>query len=70
MKTRVRNLTNISEVSVPVQTGPLTTVYLSKGQTITNQDVYNLPEIAGMVKTEQDLAEVNPVRESKQKLYD
>jgi len=70
VKVHVRSLKNVSEVSVPVQISPFTTVYLGKGDEMKNQDVFNLPALQGMVKTEQDLGEVTPINEGMTKLYD
>jgi len=70
MKIKVRKITNVSESTISIVVDPLTTIYLSPGQFLENRDVYNLEAIKSFVKVEHDLAEVNPIAEGKQKLFD
>jgi hypothetical protein len=70
MKVRVRKITNISESSVAVNIDPSTSIYLLPGQSLENRDVYNLDTIRPFVSVEQDLAEINPIHEGTQPLFD
>ena len=69
MVTKVRKITNISGSQVPVQISDSTTIYLGQGEELQNKDVYNLSEIQGFVKVEQDLSEVPNLNEKKRLLF-
>ena len=70
MSVKVRKLQNISDSQIPVQIDPSTTIYLVAGGTIEDYNVYNLDSIREFVKVEQDLTEIDPIREGKTLLFD
>jgi hypothetical protein len=70
MSVRVRKLQNVSDSEIPVQVNPATTIYLSAGGTLEDMDVHNLASIREFVKVEQDLSEIDPIREGKTLLFD
>ena len=67
---QVRKIKNISNASVPVEVDPSTKVYIAPGEVLENKKVYNLNAIRPFCKVEEDLGEVNPIIEGRQKLYD
>ena len=68
--TIIRKLKNVSDIEVPIQIDEQTTVYVAPNQTMENINIYNLDNVRQYLKVEQDLGEVNPIKESRTKLYD
>ena len=70
MSVKIRKLQNVSGSQIPVQIDPLTTIYLVAGGVIEDQNVFNLGSIREFVKVEQDLTEIDPIKEGKTLLFD
>ena len=70
MSIKVRKLENISDSQIPIQIDPTTTIYLASGGTMEGINVFNLDSIREFVKVEQDLSEIDPIREGKTLLFD
>lgn len=70
MKVKVRKIENISDSQIPVMIDPFTTIYLGRGESLKDREIYNLGAIKEFVKVEQDLSEVPGVNEGKTLLYD
>lgn len=66
----VRKLENISEVGINVKVDEQTTFFVPAGKTLENVNVTNLNDIRKFIKVTEDLSEVQPVKESRIKLYD
>lgn len=57
---KIRKLTNVSSVLVPVALADGNTVFVPPGGILENQDVDNIYAITRLVKVEYDLTEINP----------